>query len=41
MKPFDRQKLDAAKRTQSNIFGWRGEFTPKFVRQSVEFFAES
>lgn len=28
MKPLDRQKLDVVNQTRSNIFGWRGQFTP-------------
>jgi len=31
MKTLDRQKLDVVKKTRSNIFGWRGQFTPEFV----------
>jgi tRNA G10 N-methylase Trm11 len=31
MKTLDRQKLDVANKTRSNIFGWRGQFTPEFV----------
>ncbi len=31
MKTLDRQKLDVADKTRSNIFGWRGQFTPEFV----------
>jgi hypothetical protein len=31
MKPFDHQKLDVVNQTRSNIFGWRGQFTPEFV----------
>ena len=31
MKSLDRQKLDVATKTRSNIFGWRGQFTPEFV----------
>ncbi len=40
MKTLDRQKLDVANKTRSDIFGWRGRFTPEFVRQSAEVFAE-
>ena len=25
-----RQKLDVVNKTRSNIFGWRGQFTPGF-----------
>lgn len=31
MKPLDRQKLDVVNQTRSNIFGWRGQFTPRCV----------
>jgi hypothetical protein len=31
MKTLDRQKLDVTDKTRSNIFGWRGQFTPEFV----------
>ena len=31
MKILDRQKLDVVNKTRSNIFGWRGPFTPEFV----------
>ncbi|MBI4026526.1 MAG: hypothetical protein HY360_16185 [Verrucomicrobia bacterium] len=31
MKTLDRQKLDVINKTRSNIFGWRGQFTPEFV----------
>lgn len=31
MKVLDRQKLDVTNKTRSNIFGWRGQFTPEFV----------
>lgn len=31
VKTLDRQKLDAVNKTRSNIFGWRGQFTPEFV----------
>ena len=34
MKPLDRQKLDVVK-TRSNIFGWRGQFTPEFVQRGL------
>jgi hypothetical protein len=32
MKILDRQKLDVVKKTRSNIFGWRGQFTPDLTR---------
>lgn len=31
MKLLDRQKLDGVNQTRSNLFGWRGQFTPEFV----------
>jgi hypothetical protein len=31
MKTLDRQKLDVVNKTRSNLFGWRGQFTPEFV----------
>ena len=31
MKTLDRQKPDVVSKTRSNIFGWRGQFAPKFV----------
>ena len=31
MKPLDRQKLDVVNQTRSNLFGWRGQFTPEFI----------
>lgn len=30
MKTLDRQKLDVVNQTQSNIYGWRGQFTLEF-----------
>jgi hypothetical protein len=30
MKTLDRQKLDVVNQTRSNLFGWRGQFTPEF-----------
>ncbi len=41
LKPLDRQKLDVVNQTWSNIFGWRGQFTPEFVRHGAGGFAES
>ena len=35
MKPLARQKLDVVHQTRSNLFGWRGQFTPEF--KPVEF----
>jgi hypothetical protein len=31
IKTLDRQQLDVVNKTRSNIFGWRGQFTPEFV----------
>ncbi len=31
MRILDREKLDVVNKTRSNIFGWRGSFTPEFV----------
>jgi hypothetical protein len=31
VKPLDRQELDVVNQTRSNLFGWRGQFTPEFV----------
>ncbi|HWA86668.1 MAG TPA: DNA methyltransferase [Opitutus sp.] len=31
MKTLDRRRLDVIDKTRSNIFGWRGQFTPEFV----------
>lgn len=31
MKILVRQMLNIAYKTRSNIFGWRGQFTPEFV----------
>jgi hypothetical protein len=28
---LDRHKLDVVNQTRSNLFGWRGQFTPEFV----------
>lgn len=41
MKTLDRQRPDVVNKTRSNLFGWRGQFTPEFVRQGTEVFAES
>ncbi|MBI2948385.1 MAG: hypothetical protein HYY23_12140 [Verrucomicrobia bacterium] len=30
MKNLDPQKLDVVNKTRSNLFGWRGQFTPEF-----------
>ncbi|HEY9172154.1 MAG TPA: hypothetical protein VI136_07720 [Verrucomicrobiae bacterium] len=34
MKTLNRQKLDVVNKTRSNIFGWRGQFTPEFLSES-------
>lgn len=36
MKTLDRQKLDVTNKTRSNIFGWRGQFTPEFVEYLLD-----
>lgn len=36
MKVLDRQKLDVVNKTRSNIFGWRGQFTPEFVEYLLD-----
>ncbi len=36
MKALDRQKLDVVTKTRSNIFGWRGQFTPEFVEYLLD-----
>jgi hypothetical protein len=35
MKALDRQKLYVVNMTRSNIFGWRGQFTPEFVERDL------
>ena len=35
MNTLDRQKLDVVNKTRSNIFGWRGQFTPEFVERDL------
>lgn len=32
MKTLDHQKPDVVNKTRSNIFGWRGQFTPELTR---------
>ena len=32
METLGRQKQDVANKTRSNIFGWRGQFTPEWTR---------
>ena len=29
LKTLDRQELDVVNQTRSNLFGWRGQFTPQ------------
>jgi hypothetical protein len=36
MKTLDRQKLDVVNKTRSNLFGWRGQFTPESVAWAVD-----
>lgn len=36
MKTLDRQKLDVVDKKRSNIFGWRGQFTPEFVEYLLD-----
>jgi hypothetical protein len=36
MKTLDREKLDVVNKTRSNIFGWRGQFTPQFVEYLLD-----
>jgi hypothetical protein len=33
MKTLDRQEQDVVHKTRSNLFGWRGQFTPEFVNR--------
>ena len=35
MKTLDRQRLDVVTKKRSNIFGWRGQLTPKFVARDL------
>ena len=35
MNTLDRQKLNITNKTRSNIFGWRGQFTPEFVERGL------
>jgi Protein of unknown function (DUF4256) len=32
---YDRAALDVVHQTRSNLFGWRGQFTPEFVAQDL------
>jgi hypothetical protein len=36
MQVLDQQRLDVATKTRSNIFGWRGQFTPQFVEYLLD-----
>lgn len=36
MQVLDQQRLDVADKTRSNIFGWRGQFTPEFVEYLLD-----
>lgn len=36
MPILDQQRLNVAKKTRSNIFGWRGQFTPEFVEYLLD-----
>jgi hypothetical protein len=36
MQVLDQQRLDVASKTRSNIFGWRGQFTPQFVEYLLD-----
>ncbi len=36
MRTLDRHKLDVVNKTRSNIFGWRGQFTPEFVEYLLD-----
>ena len=40
MKTLDRQKLDVVNPTRSNLFGWRGQFTPEFKPLEFERFGQ-
>jgi hypothetical protein len=35
MKSLNHQKLDVVNKTRSNIFGWRGQFTPESVERDL------
>ena len=39
VKTLDRQKLDVTNKTRSNLFGWRGQFTPEFEPLEFERFS--
>ena len=36
MQVLDQQRLDVTNKTRSNIFGWRGQFTPEFVEYLLD-----
>jgi len=36
VKTLDREKLDVVNKKRSNIFGWRGQFTPDFVEYLLD-----
>lgn len=38
---FDQDKLNVTSKTRSNIFNWRGQFTPEFVEYIINTFAET
>lgn len=38
---FDQEKLNVINKTRSNIFNWRGQFTPEFVEYIITTFAEN
>lgn len=38
---FDQDKLNVMSKTRSNIFNWRGQFTPEFVEYIINTFAET
>ncbi len=38
---FDQNKLNVTSKTRSNIFNWRGQFTPEFVEYIINTFAET
>lgn len=38
---FSRQRLDVSSKTRSNLFNWRGQFTPEFVEYLLEHFSTS
>ena len=37
---FDQKKLNVTSKTRSNIFNWRGQFTPEFVEYIINTFAK-